>query len=385
MNIICKYSGIEFTLPHFSKLLSARLTIPGEHPIFSVPLHVLLNRQEDWIAGKLDKEECRLLFVALLHSTGKVIFTVPALPSHQVIQQNMERMFFIANWYKQISMSDVYMNLPKFSITHSTASLSSIGSWIDVWQESKIEFMARRINSRLVERIEHTEEILERAIKSSYREPDRYSNLIASWIMDVCGVPLDLRQEWVPLFRLRGVDLWNADLVKIEEMLEHMEEHMGDAAGTIYGFAALAYVREMRRKNLQGMNESLGISDRIRLITDNEDDVQSQNVKRIIASAPVEAPIEANFPSKVTFLRAKAAWHLRQNELRITENISETLEQRDAVASEKIEGKIEEDGKDIDTYFRILNDAEDDADTVSQQLALNMPFRSLGTSNTEAE
>lgn len=374
MYIICIHSGIEYELPHFKKsVLNKALRINGVHPIFTIPLSLLNPRLEDWASGKLNEEESRLLFLAFLKSIDKVRWKEYAIPSHMTVQRNMERLAYIANWYNTM---DERIMMPEFGINSGNNDLRHIDTWLDILQSRKEDYLQNYRAVHVLERIQHTEEILEKYIKSPFRDPNSYSYLIRDWVMDATNVPHYLREHWRKLFSLRKMDIINARRVDLEELLEHVEQNIGEAAGTIYGVSALAFIREMLRINIAGLAGSLGIITSDSLVNDDPEDVQSNNVKLAIAAAPIQEPKRMDYLKFADYLRAQAAWNLAQK-VRANKDASE---EQIINYEEILKTKIDEEEKDS-MYFRILND-EDETEAVNQ-LHLNIPFNSLNNADSE--
>lgn len=331
MKIICTYSGIEFTVSHFQNSLSARFTVNGAHPIFNQPVKILLSRARDFQEGKLNEEECRLLFLALLNSTELVSFHVPATPSRKIVLANMEAMLRVTNWIN--AAKPLHIAWPRVSINHQTRYLEQIGGWLDAWLNAKQEASQSARYRNLIENIVKKEEILNRYIKSASKQLTSYSKLLGSWVMDATDAPADMRDYWISLFQLRGIDIYNAHTASLQELVDWMHENL--PLNSLPAFTAFRHVNNILAKNSRGVFAALG-TDSFTLLDDEDESeeldpvtgqklVTSRNEnavsieqfyrQQVIASAPLTEPKRVDYPDNVVgFLRAKAAWSIAQSE-----------------------------------------------------------------------
>lgn len=312
MRVYCKYSGIEYEVPNFAKL-----KLEGVHPLFYATTKQLLSRTTDWAAGRLNEQERRILFLAILHSTDLVEFRATAQPGDNIVQLNMESLIRFVGW--QNAVSNPAIAFPRFVISHDTKDLSNFKHWMTAWYDAKKDFEDGYKSYAQGTKLRNREVALERLIKNAQKETSDYSRLLAMWAMDAANVPQSLHEYWTELFQLKGLQIYQARPADLDEVKEHMEEYLEH--GSIYANATLRHVRILCAKNKAGLNYGLGIPDEelekldLQSISDSpytivEDEVMTYNTKLGAAGAPTEEPNPTAFPSRLAYLRAKAAWTL---------------------------------------------------------------------------
>lgn len=310
MQIECRYSGITFNVENF-----ANLRLKGVHPLFTTGTKHLLSRAGDWSAGKLNEKESRLLFLALLNNTDLVEFRVTATPEHSTVQKNMESLLRFISW--QCGITNPAFVLPRFVVSRETADLSNVKHWIAAWYDARKDFEEGYHTQSELSKARNRELALERLIKNSQKKIDDYSGILATWAMDAGNVPGALREYWTSLFKMKGVAVYSAKKIDLEEMREHFEHCLEH--GSIFAAATMRHVRLLEAKSKAGINFGLGIPDaefeRADFMNqDNfviiEDSVETDNKARVAATAPNEMPVEKDYTSRVAFLKAKAAFNL---------------------------------------------------------------------------
>lgn len=317
MRVLCKYSGEEFQVEGFSH----KTLIIAEHPIFQAPTDRLLQRAGDWAQLRLNDMELKLLFLALLHSTGQVRWECAAVPSVQVIHSNMERLLRFLAW--KLDILSPQLKLPQFCINRETRTLAQMPQWLEAWENIRKRWEMAVPLRHLQEKQSTRELALDRLIKSPTKNTEDYAGKLAAWAMDAAAVPEALREYWTELFKLRRMDVYSARTVDLEELVEHMECNL--QSGSIYSYTVLQHCRTLLAKNRAGLSYALGIplddldafnpeqiiSNPFRIV---EDEIETENRAVIAATAPLEEPQERNYPNKIAYLRAKAAWTLAQKE-----------------------------------------------------------------------
>jgi hypothetical protein len=307
MKVHCQYSGITYDLTGFG---STQLTYV--HPIFTAEPKWLLSRMGSWSAMKYTTEESSLLFLGLLHSTGLVEFRVKAEPTIPTVMQNMEQLARFVGW--MCGLSNPHVAFPKFVISHENRTLGNVRYWIKLWQEAKEAFESGYTTQHVARQLRDKEAALERLIRNAGKSVDDYAGLLATWALQASGAPNNIHEYWRSLFCLKGVAVYNARQVDLEELVEHMEEHLEH--GSIFAFATLSHLRSLHKRCKAGLNYGLGITDEEFAILETspfkivDGSVEQHNMDVIAASAPLEEPNAKDFPSRVAYLRAQAAWKL---------------------------------------------------------------------------
>lgn len=323
MKVFCQYSGVSFDITGFG---STKLTYI--HPIFSADAKWLLSRMGSWAAQKFTEEECKLLFLGLLHSTELVRFEATAEPDNTTVQLNLEQLSRFVAWSCGITRAN--MILPSFVIQRDNRKLNNVRYWIQAWQDGKKQFEDGYTTQTQLRSIRDKEAVLERLIKSSTRAVESYAGLLSTWALQATNVPKALHEYWRELFCLKGIALYNAKTADLEEIVEHMEEYLEH--GSIYAHATLQHVRILLKKNKAGLNYGLGITDAdLDEISANpftivEGSVEEQNMAIIAANAPQDEPMPQQYGSRIEYLRAKAAYTLGQRAKQYAQDLEQGVE-----------------------------------------------------------
>lgn len=349
MNVYCQYSGVEYNLSGFG---STKMTYI--HPIFAAEPKWLLSRMGSWAAQKLTEEESKLLFLAILHSTELVEFRTAAFPENAAVQMNMEPLARIYSW--MLGISRPQMVLPKFVISQENRRLQGIKHWIETWYGARKDYEDGYSSYLLGKKLAGKEEALERLIKNSQRTTEDYAGLLCTWALQASSAPHGISDYWRELFTLKGLKIYSARTVDLQELVDHMEEHLEH--GSIFAASTMKHIRTLLLKNKAGLNYGLGITDEdLAEISSNpftivEGSIEQHNMDVIAAGAPEEEPKQSDFPlSKVAYLRAKAAWQLAQRAKQYAEEFTQQVEQEveeDEELNELLEGSEEDRSVDVE-------------------------------------
>lgn len=349
MKILCSLSGTFFYTTDFRQM-----KVEGIHPFFSLPLTNLVSRAGDWAQGKLSPDERKVLFIALLHSLKNmkgeklVEFRTAAMPDDKLIQHNMELLLTTVGWHS--AMDTTAIPLPRYVVNHATRDLRNIRQWLITWKETKDEWKASNFKSaeakRKLERLVLREESLSKLIKSYNKKSEEYAWLIAKWAMDAADVPKELHELWTSLIKLKGNAIYLASTNDLDEMVEHMEMHLPH--GDIFSHATLKHVRNLLYKNKSG-DFGLGIptGTDLEATLDSpykfvEDQIETHNKNTVIANAPETKPEQKDYPNKLSFLRATAAYNLAKSAKDMADAFD--LQQQDAA---KLDALIFSEGRAI--------------------------------------
>jgi len=350
MRLSCQYSGVEINVPGFA---STRLTYV--HPIFAAEPQWLLSRMGDWAAMKYNEEESKLLFLSLLHSTDLVEFRVTANPENQTVQLNMEPLARIVAW--MMGLSRPQLVLPKFVIQQDNRRLTNVRYWIEKWYDARKEYEDGYAKHLLDVKLRDKESALERLIRDSQKKTDDYAGLLATWALQASNAPKGIYDYWRELFLLKGLKIYSARTVDLQELVDHMEEQLEH--GTIFAAATMKHVRTLLAKNKAGLNFGLGIEDTdLDEISDSpfkivEGSIEEHNMQVIAAHAPAEMPLASQFTSRVAYLKAKAAWDLAERARQYAAEFTKQVEEQVA-ADEEINEILEEESADqrkVDVEF----------------------------------
>lgn len=363
MKIHCQYSGVSYDITGFG---STQLTYV--HPIFTADARFLLSRMGTWSAQKYTPEESKLLFLGLLHSTTLVEFRHKAEPANTTVQLNMEALARFVSW--MCGLSNPHVQFPKFVISRDNRGLLNVRYWIKTWQEAKEAFESGYTTQHVARQLRDKEAALERLIRTAGKSVDDYAGLLATWAMQATSVPTNIQDYWRSLFCLKGIAVYNARTADLEELLDHLEEYLEH--GTIFAHQTLAHIRLILKKNKAGLHYGLGMSDEeFNLIETSpfrivEGTVEQHNMDVVGASAPADEPRSENYPSRVAYLRAHAAWKLaaraRAYAAEFTQQVEEVEKksQRDSIDAEEDAEYTDMTG-DL-PFDQLSPDAEEDED-----------------------
>lgn len=359
MKLYCQYSGINFTLPH---LQTARVSTLTVHPAFHMNRAQLYHLYSDWQEGLIEHpNDRRLLFLAILNSTGLIEWQATANPSDAVVNAQMPNLYYTCKWVTAVTLPA--MKLPRFAVTKDTRSLENIGEWLKVWEQIRTDFEAGYRTMSQIEKQKEREVMLERLIKGT-ADTAKYAGLLSQWAFDAGNVPEGIRSYWRQMLCTKGLGILSLNKTDMEELVEHFEETLAEH-GSIYSFTFLSYIRWMQKQIVTGIGfnikESRDLVDIVIRseynIIDADDDstlTERSNIQKLINSAPTIQPIEADYPTKVAFLRANISWKMAQRSKVAEAEAIDKISQQE----EKLEKQLLEDS--------ILNIESEDDDDVAK-------------------
>jgi hypothetical protein len=307
----------------------------SHHPIFDIPTGKLLEVTPRWLDGDLSFTESYLLYLALFNSTGLMEFRVPATicsDTPSIVAQNMES---LANIVERIYKTGTVrakevLQLPHFVITPDTKDLSSSPDWIKIWEEAYKNYEDGYKTATLLERIEKQETILERYIKDKTKDVSLYANRLANWAYDAGGfekyASFDIINEngqkellsdyWkrIIVACAKMESIWNIDEADLQELIEHCEEHIYH--GSIYAHSLMSLLDSglTRKKSFLDLGDiDIGANGTTFRILDANASVEDANKLALIDSAPLEEPVEKNYPNKLAFIQAKLRWRMKKD------------------------------------------------------------------------
>jgi hypothetical protein len=348
MKVYCQYSAAEYDVTGFG---GTKLTYV--HPIFAAEPKWLLSRMGHWAAQKFTPEESKLLFLAILHSTELVEFRATAHPENNIVQLNMEPLARIFSW--MLGINRVHLVMPKFVIQTDNRRLLNIRHWIETWYDARKQFEDGYSRYLLDRKLADKEQALERLIKNSQRTTEDYAGLLCTWAMQASSAPKGMHEYWRELFCLKGLKIYAAKAIDLQELLDHLEECLEH--GSIFAASTLKHIRTLVHKNKAGLNYGLGITDEDLAEIESspfkivEGSVEEHNIRVVAASAPEEEPIASKYSSRIAYLRDKAAWELAKKAREYAAEFTQQVE--DAVAEDEEVNEILEDAQETEEHSKI--------------------------------
>lgn len=319
MKLLCRYSGLAYQTDYFQedKMVDC-------HPIFRASQRDLLAKARKWGEGKYEENEEKLLFLALLNSTGAVDFKTPASPSRSIVLQNMEALFKLVAWHEHVNPGT--FKLPTFRVSDYDYTLSNVHVWITSWYECRAEWMRTGDRKALQDSLETREFIISKMINSG-KSAEEMAPRLASWAMIAAKVPLWTRDYWTALFKLKGDAIYDQEhLDGLESCLQWMQDKLfavgsyGAGAGTTYAILTLQLLQSLKERCEGGQladllgNEARSFS--FSSINEEGEESEEKGVefqgrelvtwKLMAAEAPTEEPKREDYPSLGAFIRARA-------------------------------------------------------------------------------
>lgn len=345
MKVYCRLSKVQFNIPSQFPTLQ----LEAEHPIFTAPQPMLVAKAKDFMEGKLSDTEQRLLFLALLKSTGLVIFQCAAEPSVKIVAQNMPALLQTIEWHIR------YRNrfpLPSYVIGQATKQLTYINEYIKMWDEEKETYLQRTAKKQLVMRAEEIEDKVLTYLHSWNKDPDTYAKHMIKWAMDASGLPdkttydKQIRDDWATAFCIRERDLaiYDASTDDLDAMITWFEQFLDATQNPILVPAVLKRARRRLRQASDGILADLTGGQDYALLDDDDDVVSSgssptpidlydeiakirapriiridgvqANINKTLAAAPIEKPEKTAYlaagRSLGEWLRDHARWSFAQ-------------------------------------------------------------------------
>jgi hypothetical protein len=329
MKILCSISSTEFNVEHFPGYLSSREV---SHPIFYLPQKKLLSYMNKWSGQELTKTDAYLLFLALLNSTELVHFRVPIFKDNRtdsIIAQNMERLALTVTKLNTVYTPSV--SFPNFATSPDNRHLHNVHHWIDDWCEAYEEFKSGKRRDADNRKLAIREKALERLIKNPHKTVSGYARNLADWAADAGSFPVfNTKNPYSsnPLAMISCADYWKSIIIKaasqesiyaidrkdIIEILEHCEENI--PIGSIYSNALFTVLRGAleKQKNYLGLGD-IDISSGKYQFLNSGDSLEHANMRALIDSAPENEPIPSEYPTKLSYLKAKMRWEMARNEV----------------------------------------------------------------------
>lgn len=318
--ILCAYSGIEFSCEHIPLYLTAREVA---HPIFSLSLSKLIPLHKKWEAGELTPIDSYLLFLALLDSTDCVEFRVPVHRNQltdSVVATNLSDLLEVV--CKVAKIKSPHFAVPSFVISPETKTLDTVHYWIASWESCIDDFESGYMAGSQRRRLEERETYLEKLIKSGEKETASYASSLAEWASLAGKFPtgliptpfgtMSLSDYWKLIIRkcIRVESIFQIPEIDLNDLIEHCEDYID--AGSIYAFALFKLLREGKQKHRSflGLGD-LDIPSGTYKILADDDSVEDANKLMMIQTAPDREPRSVDFPSRISYLKAKAKWDMK--------------------------------------------------------------------------
>lgn len=303
--IFCAYSGVQIATMDY-------LVVAGHipwmkkwdslvcyHPIFSFPTAKKLafvrgewKRLSQVEPTEKEEELLKVGWLAILHTLGSIEQEAPALPSVQIVQATIQKLFKLAYWY-------YYLDSPRFKFpsfrinaANNNNRFENITHYLDACFSAKEDYETE-VNERAEEaKIKAAKRAME-ALKDSWISPPS-RRILWQWIRAHLPKRYEADAEgWLSTLFL-GNDKTILDFEQDETILmqEILESECPQGTGILQAVRErCAYVLKIQHENKTAWE-----------IVD--EDIPQTTLK--------EAPKRAEFAKESDFIRANAIWYLNQ-------------------------------------------------------------------------
>lgn len=323
--VLCSFSGIEFKCEHLPIVLTGRETA---HPVFFLPTKKLLGVYSKYLEGTLSPSEEYLLFLAYLNGSELVEFRVPAKYTENtqaLIAKNFDKLVQVITNIQTIH--NPKFSLAKIAITPATSTLDNVHHWIENWESSYNQFLKGQDDRKLIDNLQVLEAKLQRLTNAQTATMQgKYNTTLAEWaakafkfpefLIDDNGRLITLANYWKLIIKCcQNQDkIFQFPREDIEELRNHIIEYIDCVPK--WGIDLLGIVEDgiELHKNFLGLGDiDLARSSTTYTMLTEIDTVQTANLQAIIQSAPKQEPIESEYPTRFSYLKAKMNWNLARN------------------------------------------------------------------------
>jgi len=309
--ITCPISGIKFKCEHVPMSIASN---DYAHPIFYLPQRKLLGLYTTYTKGNLTDTDSYLLFLALLHSTGNVSFSVPATQTNQtqfIIAANIAQLVRVM--WQTDSIVHPSFRQPSYVVREDTADLSNIKLWIGAWSKNIIDFKQGLDRLSDLEKLTKIEKKLTKLIFTPEAGNIKLAAAAADWADKAAVFPKHKRETWKGIIRkcYNLSAMFSTPKKELMELKSYCEENL--EVGSVHFHTLM----NILKTGIANHNDFLGLG-ALEGTTKAKDCgytlLETDNTKNeaalldIISNAPIEAPIESNYQSKLAYLRAKLAY-----------------------------------------------------------------------------
>lgn len=321
--ITCAISGIRFQCSYLDDL-----NIPHTqgyfHPIFACSYTQLHHLYSKHTKGHLTPKDSYLLFMAFLHSSSKVEWKHPATlnpneaSTKKFIENNIRQLVVVLE--KTGVIRHPSFSQPNFVLTYENCNLQQIPNWIKAWENNIESFKCGRSSLREQEDLQKVENRLSKLIFSG-EKPENYSSTIAEWACKAADFPVHKQELWKKTIRscFSITKMFNTPLPLLKEIKDFCECNI--EAGSIHFHTLSQVLREGIFRHIDylgGSNLALGYtllatpsSKSPSGISRQETELKGQaELAALKAKAPSSPPEQANYESKLEFIRAKLAYRV---------------------------------------------------------------------------
>ena len=372
--VTCAISGVPYTTDYL-----ANLTVPHTegmvHPIFSVQRPILYKLYTQHCKGQLTPTDSYLLFLAFFHSSGQVTWRYPASLSPTALSTQVLIENTFASLIRVLEQSDLISHpsfeQPSFAVYHENSSLKYLPNWILAWERNISHFYSFKSSQDDLDKLQKLENKLSYHILSG-EDPQKYAGVIANWASRAGEFNASDAVLWKETIKncFSPTKMFNTPLTLLKEIKEHIELNI--EVGSIHFHTLYEVINEGIAKH----KDFLGGSDLGYTLLPTLDSLRDAPAQRgvaelatLIANAPEKPPVSTDYNSSVDFLRARLAYKVAQQAIKVAAAAKEEAEAieakstRDedilAILNEEESGMIEDSLEELeamDELSKVGND-----------------------------
>lgn len=324
MRVTCAISSVKFEVPGFT-----RVNIPHSqgyfHPVFALKQKQLYTLYRLHCTGELTDTDSYLVFLALLHSSGKIEWNHPATRNpndpntKKLVQNNIAQLIRVVE--KTALIKHPGFKQPEYRVNLHNSSLETLPNFIKAWEENIIFFNQKRATIRARQELLEIENRLSALINSGV-SPEKYAYLVANWAREAGDFPPDKAELWTKTIRsCFNIDkMFKTPLSLLKEIKDYCECNI--EAGSLYFHALSEALKEGISKHvdyLGGGSLALGytilpnFSTGSSLEDAKKQEEMKQKLEELSLTAPEVPPNKYDYPDTLSYVKAKMAFRIAQN------------------------------------------------------------------------
>ena len=333
--ILCAISGVEFKVEHFSLYLTGRQC---SHPIFALSSKELLKERyiKAWLEGTNSEVENYLYYLALFNSTNLVSFRTPAIrtgDTASIIANNMDALISTLETITDMETELVQakLDLPRFCVDVGSNELDNSAHWIECWQDNWTDYQNGYKSVNTYQRLMKQESVLERLIKDHTKSVDQYAVHLSNWaalagdfaqhasyiVLNEYDKREEMASYWKRIIKAcaKTEAIFEIPDIDLKDLIEHCEEYIHH--GSIYATSLMTLLRAGAERKLNFLDlgdVDIGTGGRATFrILAPDSSIADANMMAMILTAPLNKPVEKDYPNKLAYIKAKMKWDTAQN------------------------------------------------------------------------
>ena len=322
MKLYCRISGLPvLTTPAFGRLWKEYTT---EHPVFKLSSKRLWQLVESsagsdlqWL--KLTGDEKRLLFLAVLNSTGLVQWHTSAKVTVSFAEQHFPRLLKFATWKLHLLRPTKF---PQLKVSAENEKLESLPAWLDECleiQAGELKSLTKREKEHKQALVDEKFSLLQKQARLSKHAKTRYLNKLVDWMLETAQVPdKEITVESGSKKELNLRDLIRKIMLTPDDEvghvhpddIEYLQEYFSIKlpAGSISSFAVQERFKELEDLKQKELN-TFELLDMLLLNTDTDASNSTDTEAEVGAANTADvAPQREQYATDFAFNVAMKAW-----------------------------------------------------------------------------